>query len=55
MAHINCNFSFFVHLIDINDCADNPCINGKCTDGIDSYECTCEPGYQGQNCEESKK
>lgn len=38
-------------LIDINDCAVNPCQNsGTCTDLVNDYNCTCIPGYTGQNC-----
>ena len=29
-----------------------PCLNGgTCTDGINSYNCTCAAGYTGENCE----
>ena len=29
-----------------------PCLNGAtCTDGINSYNCTCAAGYTGENCE----
>ena len=39
---------------DIDDCDPNPCNNGGvCTDGIDSYTCTCAEGYTGVNCDES--
>lgn len=35
---------------NINECASNPCINGKCTDRVNAYECTCNTGYAGTNC-----
>ena len=42
-------FSFYA--LDIDDCATNPCQNGgTCTDGVDSYNCTCAPGFKGTNC-----
>ena len=38
--------------VDIDDCADEPCQNGgQCEDGVNSYTCTCKPGYTGDNCE----
>lgn len=42
-------------LIDVNDCADNPCRNGAtCIDGIDSFHCVCPKGYEGQTCDQSQ-
>lgn len=39
-------------LIDINECASNPCQNGgNCTDGIAKYTCTCANGFTGNNCQ----
>ena len=39
----------------IDDCESSPCQNGgTCIDGIDSYTCTCKPGYNGHDCETSK-
>lgn len=34
--------------INLDDCASNPCDYGKCIDKINSYECTCKPGYTGE-------
>ena len=36
---------------NFNDCLSNPCIKGKCIDGINMYTCQCEPGYSGSNCQ----
>ncbi len=44
-------FYFVFHFIDTDDCADSPCVNGECIDGVNSYQCTCKPGYEGRNCE----
>ena len=39
---------------DIDDCANSPCLNGgTCTDGVNSYQCTCIAGFNGANCENS--
>ena len=42
---------FFLHegdveCEDINECLNNPCHNGKCSNLIGNYECTCPEGYQ---------
>lgn len=31
-------------------CADNPCVNGNCTNTENDYHCKCEVGYIGKNC-----
>jgi hypothetical protein len=36
---------------NINDCFPNPCNFGTCEDGVNSYTCKCDPGYQGPNCD----
>ena len=41
--------------LDIDECSPNPCKNGgTCTDGLNSYSCSCQVGYEGDNCEISK-
>lgn len=37
--------------INIDDCSSNPCVNGKCVDGVSRYDCDCNKGYWGVNCE----
>lgn len=36
----------------IDDCAQNPCTHGVCSDRVNGYACTCEAGYAGTNCEQ---
>ena len=36
---------------DIDECASSPCNDGVCTDQVDGYYCTCEPGFTGTYCE----
>ena len=44
----------FVFITDINECKLDPCVHGNCTDLINNYSCSCDPGYNGRNCSESK-
>ena len=38
--------------VDIDECASYPCANGNCSQhGIDFYNCSCDPGWSGVNCE----
>ncbi|XP_078660964.1 uncharacterized protein LOC144905260 [Branchiostoma floridae x Branchiostoma belcheri] len=38
--------------IDIDDCSSNPCQNGGvCSDGVNSYTCSCPAGFGGDNCQ----
>ena len=41
--------------LDIDDCDPDPCAGFPnsvgCVDGVDSYTCTCAPGYTGSECE----
>lgn len=39
--------------LDVDDCLSSPCQNGVCTDFIGRYECQCDFGFIGDNCEEN--
>lgn len=39
-AGVNCE-------VNIDDCASNPCTFGVCHDGINRYDCICQPGFTG--------
>ena len=36
---------------DGDSCESNPCVHGSCTDGVFRYNCTCNLGYIGVNCQ----
>ena len=37
---------------DFDNCQSSPCQNeGHCSDALDSYMCTCRPGFTGSSCE----
>lgn len=43
------------YILDIDECLGHNCQNGAtCVDGIDSFTCSCVPGYDGTSCENSK-
>ena len=46
---LNC----FYFCTDIDDCDPDPCVNGDCTDGVNTYTCDCDDGYTGTNCDQS--
>ncbi|XP_060077180.1 sushi, von Willebrand factor type A, EGF and pentraxin domain-containing protein 1-like [Ylistrum balloti] len=36
---------------DIKECDSNPCIHGNCTDEYHRYQCQCDVGYTGSDCD----
>ncbi|XP_078574326.1 uncharacterized protein LOC144860792 [Branchiostoma floridae x Branchiostoma japonicum] len=38
---------------DVDDCASSPCTHGSCTDGVGSYTCSCENGWEGADCDQN--
>lgn len=39
--------------LPVGRCADDPCVNGTCTDyegTVGTFECTCDPGWSGPTC-----
>merc|ERR1719445_1422478 len=41
---------------DVDECnsaAGNPCSHGSCINTNGGYDCQCEPGWTGKNCQEN--
>lgn len=52
----NCNGTGFLGPTcseNINECLANPCVYGDCRDTLGSYECQCNAGFCGTNCQRS--
>ena len=50
------HFDYELHLIDINECHVQPCLNnGACIDGINTFSCNCSSDYSGVTCENGKR
>ena len=48
------NNKYVYEIADINECLPGPCQNnGTCTDLLNDYNCSCVPGFNGTNCENS--
>lgn len=46
------SFILIILFSDVNECDSNPCQNSAtCVDEVNKYSCTCQPGYQGSQCE----
>ena len=45
-----CNRRMNVTFPEVNECFVRPCENGFCTDGDNTYTCTCDDGFKGVNC-----
>ena len=42
-------------LLELNECASNPCINGACVGEVDGFTCECCAGFTGELCETGMK
>jgi hypothetical protein len=40
--------------VNIDECANNTCVNGICVDGINRYSCACAAGWIGEFCEQDR-
>jgi hypothetical protein len=41
---------------DTDNCLPDPCdVNGTCQDELYSHICICDPGWEGDNCSQSKR
>ena len=51
------SLSLFYNLLfsDVDECSSSPCVNGgTCSDLINDFICSCQPGYTGKRCETGK-
>ena len=44
-----CDSGFFGEDCEVNidECNPDPCVNGQCFDGLNSYQCVCSSGWTG--------
>ena len=49
--------TYNVHFVEVTACVSKPCLNGgTCTsNSYNSYQCSCNVAYSGQNCEIGNK
>ena len=38
-------------MVGFYDCWSYPCHHGVCVNGVDTFTCECEPGFEGDLCE----
>ena len=38
--------------VEIDECESNPCMHGLCEDKLNAYECFCDQGWIGTNCDQ---
>ncbi len=36
---------------NVDECLSDPCLNGACIDGQNSFSCACQPGWTGRLCD----
>ena len=49
------NNKLLLFYLDIDDCVGQACSgNGQCRDLVNDYECKCNSGFEGRDCENSK-
>jgi hypothetical protein len=52
---INFNETLFpMYYVDEENCLADVCQHGTCTDGVDTFTCVCDAGWDGENCDRSK-
>ena len=44
-------WSFLYLYLDIDECDNNPCNSGTCTNTRGGYKCTCPPEWEGDECQ----
>ncbi|XP_019643722.1 PREDICTED: neurocan core protein-like [Branchiostoma belcheri] len=44
--------SFAYKAKDLNECTWKPCLHGRCVNKDGGYNCICNPGWTGQNCQQ---
>lgn len=35
---------------ETDECNPDPCVHGTCIDGVNSFSCDCDPGWEGTDC-----